>query len=109
MNPKHESPLSEFIVNAISFLLFLLMLGAVGYAFAEPAYEAENEGVKVMAHSGKCVLKEITNLPHKATWTEKGKVTEGCFGIQRGLVILYFADKTVVVIPASMFVRVTGT
>lgn len=41
----------------------------------------------------------ITNLPRRATWTEDGKVTEGCWGPNPGapgVVTTFWEDKTVV-------------
>lgn len=78
-------------------------------AYAEPMARAEGNGVVVTVYSEKCALKEVVNLPQRATWTENGKTTEGCAGIHPlGLVLLYFADKTVVPHPMQAFVPVTG-
>lgn len=46
-----------------------------------------------------CRLAAVINLPRRATWTEGGKVFEGCWGrhVQAPHVILtYWEDKTVV-------------
>lgn len=69
---------------------------------ADPiAQAAAGNGVQVVLHSEPCALKEITNLPNRATWTEAGASFEGCFGVrpETGVVIAYFTDKTVVAIP----------
>lgn len=55
-----------------------------------------------------CALQEVTNLPGKALWTENGKTTEGCYGVKFGVVISYWSvDKTVALIPLSVFRKVT--
>lgn len=82
------------------------------YATAEPVYQATApDGVRVTLHDDKCALPEITNLPRRATWIEQGKAFEGCWGARpdQGIVLAYFADKTVVSIPVQAFSRVTGT
>jgi hypothetical protein len=55
---------------------------------------------------------EVSNLPGRATWTQDGKVFEGCYGLDMdlGLVVAYFqSDRTVVNLPQFLFERVTGT
>ena len=80
-------------------------------AYGEALYEAKgSDGVRVVAYSDACALRDvITNLPKRATWHDGSKVYEGCFGATNGLVIFYFADKTVVVLPTQAFTRVQGT
>lgn len=78
---------------------------------ASPVARLDREGVVILLYNDACALTEqITNLPKRAVWTEKGKDTEGCFGInyQTGMVTLYFADKTAATIPAQFFTAVTG-
>ena len=89
--------------------LFILLFPV--WVNAEPLYQAfsEDNTVEILLHKEPCALSAIANLPRRATWTEKGKVTEGCFGAMAGLVLLYFADKTVTVIPSAQFQRVIGT
>lgn len=63
----------------------------------------------VTIYTEPCTLKEVQNLPQRATWVEGGKTIEGCAGMHpAGAVMFYFADKTVVVHPMSAFVSVTG-
>jgi hypothetical protein len=87
--------------------LAVLMLLSAAPVFAQ--YQAEGEGVKVTVYKEPCALKEVTNLPQRATWTENGKIVEGCAGIMRGIVLCYWLDRTVTAIPTSVFVRVTET
>lgn len=84
---------------------------AAGALYAEPLFEARtNRGTALITiHSEPCALKEVVvNLPQRATWVEGGQVYEGCAGVRPdyGLVIVYFADKTVGLIPANVFAKV---
>jgi hypothetical protein len=79
--------------------------------FAEPMAAVEQEGIRVVVYTEDCQLPEVKNLPKRATWTEKGKTIEGCAGLmpQMGMVLFYFADKTVFPMPAQMFQPVSNT
>lgn len=80
-------------------------------ANAEPVFSASVDGAKVVLHSEKCALAEITNLPFRAQWIEGNKVYEGCWTPphpQVGVVVAYFADKTAIGVPAQMFRKVVG-
>jgi hypothetical protein len=94
-----------FLVGAAVFAMF-----RSGKVFAEPFIAAEQNGVRIAVYTEPCVLKEVTNLQRRATWTENGKVIEGCAGYfpQIELVLFYFADKTVVPVPSSFFQKVSG-
>ncbi len=90
-----------------------LAIGGVLYAAkvqAVPLYFAEAEGVRIILTDEDCKLPSISNLKKRATWTENGKTVEGCFGghPQYPLVLFYFADKTIVVLPVEAFQRVNG-
>jgi hypothetical protein len=48
------------------------------------------------------LTQQITNLPMRATWTEDGKTSEGCFTIRGSILLTYWAiDKTLGVIPVA--------
>lgn len=78
-------------------------------AFSKPMAQAQVEGITITLHNDPCTMPEITNLKMKATWLEKGKTFEGCWGAhpQYGLVMFYWSDKTVVVLPGDAFAPVT--
>lgn len=79
-------------------------------AFSAPQYAAEADGARIVLHDEPCALKGVSNLRYRATWAEKGKVFEGCWGPrpQEGLVLGFFEDLTVVAIPIQMFAKVVG-
>lgn len=102
--------ISHQIVYGFRVLFFgIVLLFVISLAYAEPVYEAKGDGVRVVVYTEDCALKEVSNLPRRATWTENGKTHEGCAGLHpMGLAMFYFADKTVVAIPMSQFARITG-
>jgi uncharacterized protein (DUF1501 family) len=94
-------------------LVIVLAIGGAlyaGRAVAEPMFQVRQGDVVITLHSEECTLKEVSNLPNRATWTEGGKVFEGCFGIQPAMkaVMMFFTDKSVAVAPASIFTRIVG-
>lgn len=79
-------------------------------ALSAPMFAFEGQGVRIVLTDDKCEMSEVTNLPYRVTWTEKGKTTDGCWGIafDRERVNILFADKTVVSFPPQAFTKVTG-
>lgn len=79
-------------------------------AGARPMAQAQAEGITITLHNEPCEMKAIENLKMKATWQEKGKTFNGCWGAhpQYGLVMFYWEDKTVVILPGDAFAPVTG-
>lgn len=81
-----------------------------GTSRAQPVFEARTEAVRIVLYDEPCTLPEVTNLKLRAVWTENGKDFEGCWSAMAplGVVMGYFADKTVAAIPMSAFQRVVG-
>jgi hypothetical protein len=84
----------------------ILAMAVLTFAFPPKSYGAavagvDFEGVKIVFTDDPCALPEVVNLPYAATWTEKGKVVKGCWGMHPTypIVLSYWADKTVSVIP----------
>ena len=69
------------------------------------------QGVRVLFYDDKCAVSEITNLPFKATWEEKGKTYQGCWGPRPdlGVIAAYFDDKTVAIVPIQILTAVSNT
>lgn len=79
--------------------------------YAEPVLEATEGGVRVVLHTDKCALNEVSNLPFKAVWHENGKQVEGCWAPHPplGIVAMFFAaDKSVGIAPMSAFRKVVS-
>lgn len=93
-------------------IVILLALAFSPKAGAEPLFIAEFDSGKVTLTSEPCALKAVTNAPKRVTWLEpNGKVVEGCYGLYKlqstsgyiNIIIGYFADLTLQVIPLSAF------
>lgn len=103
------------LVSPFFYLIAIFALGMAlksSRAVAEPMVAADEGPVRVVIYTEDCALTSVVkNLPKRATWTENGKTFEGCAAViqQAGLVIFYFDDKTVALMPAQMFQRVSNT
>lgn len=69
---------------------------------------AQSDGIVVTLTNEKCALPAVSNLPVRATWAEKGKTHEGCYGVSFGNVLMYFDDRTVVSLPSRHFQPARG-
>ena len=91
-------------------IITILLLGLLAFmpANAAPLVSASQDGKVVTLTDEPCTLPAVANLPYRVTWTEKGVITEGCYGIMGGQIVLgYFADRTVVALPLAMFRQVS--
>jgi hypothetical protein len=81
-------------------------------ALSEPMVQFQQGDVKIVVYSDDCAFKNVvSNLPKRATWTEKGRVFEGCAGgnPDLGLLLFYFRDdKTVAAVPMQAFQKLQG-
>ncbi len=104
-----------YLRRLVGFAIVLVAVACtaiiVTKAHAEPVYRAAApDGIFITLHDEACALEGVVNLKRRATWTEGGKTFEGCWGarIDMGVVVAFFSDKTVVVIPLQAFQRVTS-
>jgi len=93
-------------------VVLLLLLVFVPRAGAQPLFVADFESGKVMLTDEPCGLQAVTNAPKRVTWLEpNGKTVEGCYGLYKlrltfgyvDIIIGYFADLTLQVLPLSAF------
>lgn len=111
---QERRTLAQRLIAALGALcLVVLVLLAATWptkANALPiAQTVTQDGQKIVLTDEECRLDAVKNLKHRATWTENGKVYEGCYGVHpAGVVLGYFADKTVVMIPVQTFTQVIG-
>ena len=79
----------------------------VGAVHAAPIAVSSTPGVTIILTDEPCALKAVRNLSRRATWTEHGTTFEGCWSSARVLgndvVLGYFSDQSVVVIPVLYF------
>ena len=100
-------------LTVVPWIIWALIVVAVIWAtkaLSAPLYRAEVEGIVITLYDEDCKLPAVSNLKKRATWTEKGKTFEGCVGQhpQFPIIMAYFADKTVVVLPLDIFMPVSG-
>ena len=104
----------KYALRAIFFLgvLLLVLLFFVPKARTQPIFVANFESGKVTLTDEPCGLKAVTNAPKRVTWLEpNGKLTDGCYGLYTlrlptgnvEMIVGYFADLTLQVIPLSAF------
>jgi hypothetical protein len=112
---KDERSLLRKVIAVLGAVCLVVLLAvAVTWptkAHADPRFQVSIEGVTVVLYDDKCDLTDqITNLPYKATWTEKGKTYRGCWGARpdAGVVMAYFEDKTIGLIPMQGLTPVRG-
>lgn len=97
----------EIRAALLAGILFFVSMSA----FGEPTHRASVGSVVITLHTEKCSLGEVSNLERRATWLQDGKTFEGCFGFVlpfRMLMFYFKEDKTVAIVPAGMFEKVTG-
>lgn len=110
LDKRELTILSRWFWSSVIVAVALFLWFAPGVSWAGPVYQADVDGVKIVLTDEECRLPAVANLKRRATWTEKGKVYEGCYGGHPTfpIVMAYFADKTVVVLPAELFTKVAG-
>jgi hypothetical protein len=87
-------------------IVFFIVMGLFLSAHAAPVAQANGPGGEVITITDEpCKLTDIVDMPHRATWTEKGKTFEGCAAPHpAGVVVLYFKDdKSIALVPIRMF------
>ena len=89
------------------YVLAFIIILMPACAQAAVIYAATSEdGIRIELTDEPCKLTAVTNTPRRATWTERGKTTEGCWGVMSGMVGAYFDDRTIAVMPKEAFVKV---
>lgn len=100
------------IMIAVGLVLFVVLILATAWgaavAFGAPIAEAGDARVTITLFDEACAIAAVSNLPQRATWTEGGKIFDGCWASAGGIILLYFSDRSVVAVPTQVFQRVTG-
>ena len=79
--------------------------------FSQPIFQLKaQDGPVITLYDEKCALPNVSNLPYRAVWNEKGQTFEGCWMPRpdMGVVVGFFSDLTAVAMPIRGFERVTG-
>jgi hypothetical protein len=88
-------------------LLAALLAALPAAAPAAPVAAVTQDGITVTLYDEPCALTAVANLPYRATWWEARGNFEGCYDVRAhaGVAVIYFDDRTVVVLPLSLFER----
>ena len=89
-------------------LVLILSMIVPNLSTAAPLYRATGGGVQIVLTDEPCVLKAVSNLQKRATWTQNGVTQEGCWGVSEavGMVMAYWSDRTVTALPPQIFTKV---
>jgi len=90
--------------TALIVLAVVLLLMAA--AQAGPIAVGREGGITVTLTDEPCAVTAIANLPGRITWEEHGRIVEGCYTVTGPMIVAYFADRTVVLMPAQLFTKV---
>ena len=85
--------------------LLLALLLSCTTVYAAPVAISEGNGIKVTLFDEPCALTRVVDLPYRATWTEGGKLFEGCYNVvpEAGAVVAYFTDRSIALMPVQIF------
>lgn len=82
-------------------LLILSLLVAAPVVAAPVGVAPVEGGSAVIFHDDACKLK--VQLPYRVVWQERGKATEGCYGVHPfGIIVAYFEDGSIALIPPQL-------
>jgi hypothetical protein len=107
---EERATLAQRLIAWLGVVCLIVLVGLATNAHAGPRFQVVADGAKVVLHDDKCAVSAVANLPYKATWDEKGKVFQGCWGArpEAGIVMFYFDDKSVGIIPIAELTAVVG-
>lgn len=89
------------------WLLIVVAIISAPLAFGAPVAQARVQEVTITLFDDPCVLPAVSNLKQRATWTEAGKVYQGCWGSHAlGIIMVYFDDRTIGALPVQAFTRI---
>jgi hypothetical protein len=107
---EERATLAQRLIAWLGVVCLIVLVSLATNAHAGPRFQVVADGAKVVLHDDKCAVSAVANLPYKATWEEKGKVFQGCWGARpdAGVVVFYFDDKSVGIIPIAELTAVVG-
>lgn len=107
---QERATLAQRLIAVLGVLCFIVLVGIAPNAYAGPVAQTVTEdGAKIVLTDDPCKMKEVSNLKYRATWTEKGKVFEGCYAVHPyGVIVTYFSDGAVALMPMDAFTKVSG-
>jgi hypothetical protein len=107
---EERATLAQRLIAWLGVVCLIVLVGLATNVHAGPRFSVVADGAKVVLHDDKCAVGAVKNLPYKATWEEKGKVYQGCWGArpEAGIVMFYFDDKSVGMIPIQDLTAIRG-
>jgi hypothetical protein len=107
---EERANLAQRVIAVLGVICLIVLVGLATNVHAAPRFSVVADGAKVVLHDDKCAVSAVNNLPYKATWEEKGRVFQGCWGARpdAGVVVFYFDDKSVGIIPIAELTAVVG-
>ena len=106
---QERATLAQRLIAWLGVVCLIVLVGLATNAYAAPQAQAVADGATIILTDEPCKLKEVTNLKFRATWSEKGKKYEGCYAVHPyGLIVAYFSDGAVAIMPMDAFTKVNG-
>lgn len=95
-------------------LAALVLFAMLAPAVAAPIMSATVGGLSVLLFDDPCALEQVAGKQYRrAQWIEGGAIIEGCWGavpLPNGPVVMFwFTDRTMAVLPAQLFQRVANS
>ena len=99
----------ELRVLLLLAVFFGLIVWFMPTAEARAVAIATSQGISITVTDEPCRLKQVSNLPYRVTWKDGNKTFEGCFTVRPdvNVVVAYFDDGSVALIPAHAFSMVS--
>jgi hypothetical protein len=91
--------IKEFVL----MLGFVLLVAAAFNVHGKPIAVAAEQGAVITLTDEPCKFTHVVQMPYRITWEEKGKKFEGCFSINQSIIVAYFEDKSIALIPTGVF------
>ena len=94
----------EFRVLLWLAAFFALIVWLMPKGHAKTVAVAVHKNIVISLTDERCALTAVKMLPDRVTWRESGKVFEGCAGGHPSwLIVMYFNDGTIVLLPPAAF------
>lgn len=101
----YQDPIAAALYVLRVTLLLLVLLFLSFSAYAKPVAVLNHQDLRVTLYDEPCALD--VQLQYRAVWQDKDKTYEGCFGVNQGIVVAWFADKSIAIFPGQLFKPVT--
>lgn len=87
------------------FPLLVLFVLCASIVYAKPVARLAQGDLVVTLYDEPC--KMDVQLQFRAVWKDKEKTYEGCWGVNQGIVVAMFSDKSIAIFPGQAFQPLT--